>query len=195
MDPFIASGKVLFTTAGTDARQLERQTAAHLEASLGYRVDTFVRTAGEVAAFGRSKMFPEQDRPGVTMHVCFWHEPLPREAARKFAAARTTGNEFRVRGREFYWLRCGRVSDSKVWSLPAIQALELPTSTLRNLTRIRKCVAQHRRPRVEAASSLRSALAKRGATVRRSRGVRDVGRCVRCLPRVLKPACNSNSTG
>jgi uncharacterized protein (DUF1697 family) len=54
-----------------DASQLESRIAKHLEASLGYSVDTFVRTAEEVATIGRTKLFPEDGRAGVTIHVGF----------------------------------------------------------------------------------------------------------------------------
>ncbi|MSU22989.1 MAG: DUF1697 domain-containing protein [Opitutus sp.] len=41
---FIASGNVIFTSKQKDSRKLERQIQDHLHQSLGYGVDTFVRT-------------------------------------------------------------------------------------------------------------------------------------------------------
>ena len=140
---FIASGNVVFSSAVKDTSQLEGQIARHLEASLGYAVDTFVRTAEEVAAIGGAKIFPEEGEEGITIHVGFMHEPLAPAGARKFAAVRTPEDEFRVRGREYYWLRRVRTSDFKVWTSPEIKALRLPTSTMRNLTSIRKLIAKH----------------------------------------------------
>lgn len=143
VETFIASGNVLFETKSTDRSQLEARIARHLEKSLGYRVDTFVRTTQEVAAIGRARIFPEEGQPGITIHVGFLHKPLPPEKARKLAALRTAVDEFRVKGREYYWLCRTRVSESKAWSSPEMKALQLPTSSARNITSIRKLIAKH----------------------------------------------------
>jgi uncharacterized protein (DUF1697 family) len=140
---FIASGNVLFSTGAADVGRLEARIAAHLETSLGYRVDTFIRTADQVAAIAGSRPFPEDGREGITVHVGFWHRKVPADLARKLAAVRTAEDEFRVEAREFYWLCRVRTSDSKVWTLPAIKALKFPTTTLRNMTSIRKLAAKH----------------------------------------------------
>lgn len=143
VETFIASGNVLFSSAVRDTSQLEAQIARHLETSLGYAVDTFVRTTEEVAAIGGAKVFPEDGKEGMTIHVGFLQERLAPKRAREFAAVRTREDEFRVKGREYYWLCRVRTSDSKVWTLPEIRALRLPTSTMRNMTSIRKLVAKH----------------------------------------------------
>src|SRR3954466_1331358 len=41
VETFIASGNVVFSTPPKDGASLEKQIASHLEASLGYPVDTF----------------------------------------------------------------------------------------------------------------------------------------------------------
>jgi uncharacterized protein (DUF1697 family) len=143
VETFIASGNVIFTSKKTEPGRLESRIARHLEASLGYKVDNFVRTAQEVAAIARAKVFPEEGNEGITIHVGFMHEPLAPAVARKFAALRTQEDEFRLKGREYYWLCRVRSSDSKVWSLPEMKALRLPTSSMRNMTSIRKLVVKH----------------------------------------------------
>jgi len=144
VETFIASGNVLFSTKVTAASALEARIARHLEASLGYAVDTFVRTTDEVAKVGGAKVFPEDDREAIIIHVGFLQSALPRETARKPAAVRTETDEFRVIGCEYYWLYRGiRTSDSKVWTLPEVKALRLPTATMRNMTSIRKLIAKH----------------------------------------------------
>lgn len=143
VETFIASGNVVFSSKSGATGKLEAQIARRLEASLGYRVDTFVRTLAEVAALGKEKLFADDDEEGVTIHVGFLQEPLAPEVARKLAAIRTADDEFRVRGRDYYWLCRVRASDSKVWGLPEMRALRLPTSSMRNLTTIRKLVAKH----------------------------------------------------
>lgn len=140
---FIASGNVLFTSKVTDTGRLETRLAKHLESALGYSVDTFIRTAEQVAAIARSKPFPDDDQTGVTVHVGFWQARPPVELVRGLGAVRTAEDEFRVADREFYWLCRVRTSDSKVWTLPAIKALRFPTTTMRNMTSIRKLATKH----------------------------------------------------
>jgi len=143
VETFIASGNVLFTSRQAEVGLLESRIARQLETSLGYSVDTFVRTAQEVVAIGTAKVFPEEGEAGITIHVGFMHEPLAPAVARKLAAIRTPEDELRVRGREYYWLCRVRTSESKIWTLPEIKALRLPTSSMRNMTSIRKLIAKH----------------------------------------------------
>jgi uncharacterized protein (DUF1697 family) len=138
VETFIASGNVLFSSKARNTSQLEARIARHLEASLGYEVDTFVRTTEEVARIGRAKIFPEDGQDGITIHVGFFQQKLAPEVARKLAAVRTDKDEFRVIDREYYWLCRTRTSESKVWQLPEIRTLRLPTSTMRNMLSIRK---------------------------------------------------------
>ncbi len=143
VETFIASGNVIFTSQHEAPGKLEARIARHLAASLGYRVDTFVRTAEAVAAIGRTRVFPEDGREGITIHVGFLCQELPPTVGRTFATIQTETDAFKVLGREYYWLCRIRTSDSKVWSLPEIRALRLPSSTQRNMASIRKLVAGH----------------------------------------------------
>jgi uncharacterized protein (DUF1697 family) len=144
VETFIASGNVVFSSQVSDMNQLESRIATHLEASLGYDVDTFVRTTEEIARIGRAKIFPEDGLDGITIHVGFFQHKLVSDITQKLAAVRTDLDEFRVAGREYYWLCRSRMSsESKVWTLPEIKALRLPTSTMRNMSSIRKLIAKH----------------------------------------------------
>jgi uncharacterized protein (DUF1697 family) len=143
VETFIASGNVLFASRGMKDAAIEAMIARCLEESLGYPVDTFVRTTEEVIAIGRAKMFPEDSEEGMTIHVGFLHEELAPEMARRLTAIGTARDAFRVKAREFYWLCRGRMSDSKVWTSPEVKALRLPTSSMRNITSIRKLIAKH----------------------------------------------------
>ena len=143
VETFIASGNVLFTTAVEDTARLESEIATHLEKSLGYDVDTFVRALAVVKTIADRKAFPEDGEEGITVHVGFLQKPLALEISRKLTAVRTAEDEFRVSGCEYYWLCRVRTSDSKVWTLPEVRALRLPSSTMRNMTSIRKLVSKH----------------------------------------------------
>jgi uncharacterized protein (DUF1697 family) len=140
---FIASGNVLFSAKGKNATAMEEKASAQLESALGYGVDVFVRRAEAVLQIAKSKVFPDEGAEGVTVHVGFLKEDLPFEVGQKLEAMRTPVDRFRVVGREYYWLCRIRTSDSKVWALPEVRALRIPTSTMRNMTSIRKLAAQH----------------------------------------------------
>jgi len=137
---FIASGNVLFESTVGDDLKLAHQIEYQLEKSLGYKVDTFVRTQDEIAVITAFNPFPKTDleHPTNTIHVGFLKEPLAAETVRKLLACRTEVDAFCVRDREFYWLCRIKSHESKVWASPQMKAVLLPSATLRNLTTIRK---------------------------------------------------------
>lgn len=143
VETFIASGNVLFTSKEKETAKLETRIAQQLEKSLGYQVDTFLRTPAEVIAIGQAQVFPDQATEGITVHVGFFHQELPRATAQALGSLKSDEDEFRVCGHDYYWLCRARVSDSKIWSSPGMKALKLPTSSMRNLTSIRKLIAKH----------------------------------------------------
>jgi len=145
---FIASGNVIFSAKSADGRKLEAQIETHLGKSLGYAVDTFVRTRAEVAAVAAHRPFAQADfeHPGHTIHAGFLKEPLATDQARKLLACRTAVDEFHVHGREYYWLCRIKSHESKAWASPEMKAVKLPTSSMRNLTTVRKLAALYPAP-------------------------------------------------
>jgi uncharacterized protein (DUF1697 family) len=139
---FIASGNVFFATTTGDATKLEQRIERHLAKALGYEVDTFVRTADEIAAVLRLNPFDDA-APTDTVHVAFLREAFSRDVSKTFIACGTPDDVFHVSGREFYWRCRTRTSDSKVWTSPEMRALKLPSMTMRNLTTMRKLAAKH----------------------------------------------------
>jgi uncharacterized protein (DUF1697 family) len=141
---FIASGNVVFSSKSANATKLAAQIAAHLESSLGYEVDTFVRTRAEVAAVAAFRSFAtaDMDDPANTIHAGFLSAPLTADQHRGLEACRSEVDEFRVVGREYYWL-CRRIKthESKIWASKELKSLKLPSSSMRNLTTIRKLAA------------------------------------------------------
>jgi len=142
---FIASGNVIFDSPNRDGRELEDLIERHLQQALGYDVDTFVRTRAEVAAVTIFQPFPkaEMEKSGNTIHIGFWKKAPGPALVRGLLACRTEVDEFRVEGREYYWLCRIKTHESKVWSSPPMRALKLPTSTARNRTSLRKLVRQY----------------------------------------------------
>lgn len=140
---FIASGNVIFSSKQKDGQKLSRQIEAHLHQSLGYEVDTFVRTRAEVAGIAAFRPFAQADleHPAHTAFAGFLREPLSPEHRRGLLACRTEVDDFCVQGREYYWLCRIKSNDSTAWNSQRMRALKLPTSSMRNLNTIRKLAA------------------------------------------------------
>ncbi len=140
---FIASGNVVFSNKSADAAKLAHQIERHLEKTLGYPVDTFLRTRAEVAAMAAFQPFSAADHahPGHTIFGGFLREPLSPAQAQGLLACRTEVDEFRVAGREYYWLCRIKSNESKVWASRTLRALKLPSSSMRNLNTVRKLAA------------------------------------------------------
>jgi uncharacterized protein (DUF1697 family) len=143
VETFIASGNVIFTAPDAGDRAMETRIEQHLKAELGYAVETFVRTAAEVAAVAAYAPFPAAAPNDVDrLYIGFLHTPLPAEATRKLLAAATPTDEFHVHDRELYWLCHIRSSDSKFSGAFLEKTLGQPT-TLRNATTVRKLAAKY----------------------------------------------------
>ncbi|MEO6246794.1 MAG: DUF1697 domain-containing protein [Opitutaceae bacterium] len=141
---FIASGNVIFASRSSGAR-LEEQIERHLRAELGYEVDTFVRTRAEVAAVAAFQPFPPAVMADAanTVHVGFLKGELSAAQRRGLEACRSATDEFRVDGREYFWLCRGiKTHESKIWAAPELRALKLPTSTMRNVTTLRRLAGE-----------------------------------------------------
>ena len=142
VETFIASGNVLFASPIRSAPKLEQMIERHLKKELGYDVDTFLRTRAEVAAVAASRPFgAAHDDETTTINVCFCKEPPSAADARRLEAIRTDVDEFKVIGREFYWLCRIKMSESKVWELPQMKTVSLPNATMRNQRTVQKLAA------------------------------------------------------
>ena len=111
---FIASGNLHFTSPGTSVPALERKLEARLEKSLGYEVATFIRTAEEVVAIAKYRPFPDEQvlRSGAFC-VGFLRQPLDATAKQSLGSLKNEIDDFKVHGREVYWLCKVSQRDSK----------------------------------------------------------------------------------
>ena len=150
VETFIASGNVIFAAKSGDARKLGQQIEAHLKKSLGYEVDTFVRTRAEVMAVAALHPFLAADlnHPNHTVYAGFFREPLSGAQIKSFLACRTEVDEFHIEGREYYWLCRIKSNESKAWTSPQMRAVKLPSSSMRNLTTVRKLAALYPVPSI-----------------------------------------------
>lgn len=131
---FIASGNVVFESAKA-AGALEREIESALLQAFGFAIPTFVRSIDELAAVASHRPFPSTD--GASLHVVFLREAPTSTSQRKVLALANDVDDFRIRGREVYWLLRGRFSDSKVGG-PVLGKVLGTDATVRNSTTVRK---------------------------------------------------------
>lgn len=143
VETVIASGNVVFDSASRGGAGLEKRIARHLEARLGYAVATFLRTPAEVAGVAEAKPFARDlARPGYGVYVGFLAEAPGPAARRGILGLATPEDAFALDGRELYWRRPGRFSDSKISGSLLEKVLDQPM-TLRNVTTVRRIAAKH----------------------------------------------------
>jgi len=142
VETFIASGNVIFTSRSADLAALEKKIEARLRASLGYEVATFVRTDAEVAAVAGWQPFPAAQIEDATVYVGFVDRPFDAAAARAVMTFKTETDDFRVKGREVYWLRKTRHSDSPFKYVSLEKTLKI-RATFRGLNTVARLAAKH----------------------------------------------------
>ncbi len=140
---FIASGNVIFSARSGDRKALEKRIESHLGKSLGYGVDTFVRTPAELTVIAAFRPFGgvDLDRPTNTLHVGFLRDELPATAAKKIESLRTPRDELRVDGRQLYWLCRGKTTDSLIGWQEMCKVIAI-SCTMRNMKSVRKLAAR-----------------------------------------------------
>jgi uncharacterized protein (DUF1697 family) len=141
VETFIASGNVIFEAGKIKTPRLKIEAA--LEKALGYEVQTFLRSAEEVAAIAAFKPFPEAVMAQAKSLVVGLHESQLGEAASKALKVHETGSDhFRVHGREVYWLSFKGQSGSDFFKVGFEKVLKQP-STTRSLTTMGKLAAKY----------------------------------------------------
>jgi uncharacterized protein (DUF1697 family) len=145
VETFIASGNVLFDVTGEEASEaIERRIEEGLLAALGYRSEAFVRSSEEMAVAAEREPFPAEDLAldGSALYVLFVQRPLSGEARERVAALNSGNDKLSVCDREVYWWCRGRMSESTLFSGPALgKAIGVP-ATSRNITTVRKLAAK-----------------------------------------------------
>jgi len=143
VETFIASGNVIFGSDARDLSALEQTIEAHLCQSLGYEVKTFIRTASEVAAIARFQPFEAaQLQAAQALNIGFLAEPLAAKAERALMALRTEIDDFRVAGREVYWLCKKKQSESKFSNALFERTLKV-RSTFRGANTVARLAAKY----------------------------------------------------
>jgi uncharacterized protein (DUF1697 family) len=140
VETFIASGNVLFD-ARSGSRALEKKIEAHLQKALGYRVDTFIRSAPEIAAIAEYEPFKGRTIDGATVYVALLGVPPGAEAQLKIEAFQTADEAFHIHGRELYWQRVPSMRVATFSGALLERTLRGP-ATMRNVNTIRRLAAK-----------------------------------------------------
>jgi uncharacterized protein (DUF1697 family) len=143
VETFIASGNVIFDTPAKnpakDTVKLEKKIEALLKGALGYEVFTFLRTPGEVAAIAKYKPFKTK---GEALNVAFITEPLDDLPIQKLLALKNEIDDFHVHGREIYWLRQIKPTESK-FSNMVLEKTIGRRATVRGINTIQKMAEKY----------------------------------------------------
>lgn len=144
VETFIASGNVIFAPPAIEVPLLERKIAEHLHNSLGYEVDTFIRSSSELAEIALYQPFGEiqLSKGGNTLYVAFHSASVTSEAHDRLLSRRTDVDDFHVNGQEVYWLSRKAVGKSRFSGSVLEKALGAP-ATLRNINTVRRLVAKY----------------------------------------------------
>jgi uncharacterized protein (DUF1697 family) len=139
---FIASGNVAFETRAKNARMLERKLEKKLRKALGYDVAVFIRTDGELKDTARLASLRKSQSRGVAgVNIVFLMDEL-ESSKEEVMALRTDTDDFRVQGREIYWLRRKKPGTALFASVPFERALRRPF-TIRSANTVRKLAAKY----------------------------------------------------
>jgi uncharacterized protein (DUF1697 family) len=143
VETFIASGNVIFTARQADTVALEKKIEARLHKALGYEVATFVRTCEEVAAVAGYRPFPgARIEDDATVYVGFVERPLDAADTRAVMTFKTEVDDFRVKGREVYWLRKTRQAESPFKYVSLEKKLKIRV-TFRGVNTVARLAAKH----------------------------------------------------
>jgi uncharacterized protein (DUF1697 family) len=143
VETFIASGNVIFTSPSRGTKTLSRRIEKRLLTTLGYQVDTFLRTDAEVAAVASYRPFKESRlRSAAALNVGFLAEPLPAAATRALMALRTPINDFHVNQREVYWL-CKKKQSESTFSHTVFEKTLKVRATFRGMSTIERLTAKY----------------------------------------------------
>jgi len=139
---FIGSGNVLFETRAKNSRILEKKIGKRLRDVLDYEVAVFIRTDVELAKIANYKPFSQSKIDGAAeFNIVLVGDTLDEKRKQMVAALKTNTDEFRVHGREVYWLRHKKPHGSTFSTVPLEKTLG--RATVRCANTVRRLVARY----------------------------------------------------
>ncbi len=143
VETFIASGNVLFDSRSQNEEALRTKIEKHLEASLGFEVVVFLRNEKELAMIAKRHPFTALELKGIDtrLFVGFLADAPAKEAAASLTSCSDKLNNFRVHGRELYWLARGNILESGFYG-PRLEKTIGMRTTLRNINTVDRLAAK-----------------------------------------------------
>jgi uncharacterized protein (DUF1697 family) len=138
---FLGSGNVVFETRARDVGTLEKKVERRLQQALGYNVPAFIRTHAELKEIAAFEPFENSETHGADVNIILLAESLDERSKTKLMALKTDTDEFRIHGREIYWLRRKKPGSSFFSTVPLERVLRRPF-TIRSTSTITKLVAK-----------------------------------------------------
>ena len=116
VETFRASGNVVFAASREPVAKLTARIEASLEASLGYDVAVFLRSAQEVRDIAAHEPFPLKlvEASGGKLQVSMLLELPPAKQREAVLALATDEDRLAFDSRELYWLPSGGMSESEL---------------------------------------------------------------------------------
>ncbi|MGI9065403.1 MAG: DUF1697 domain-containing protein [Pyrinomonadaceae bacterium] len=142
IETFIASGNVIFDSKSKSTKALESKIEKALEANLGYKVATFIRSVSELAAVARYKPFHDCGEDGNVLYIGFVADSPEEEFKQRLLSFSTKVDEFHIYGREVYWLCRRKLGESDFPGTKFEKTLGIPT-TLRNSNTVVKIALKY----------------------------------------------------
>lgn len=140
---YIASGNVVFEAQDGDDRALEQTIEHGLKDALGFEVATFVRSDEELweiayfLPFSQTKL----DAAGA-FNMAFLKETPDEIAVEKLMGLKSEIDDFKVHGREVYWL-CKKKQSQSGFSNAVLERTLGARATLRGIRTIRKIIEKY----------------------------------------------------
>lgn len=143
VETFIASGNVLFDSRSQNEEALRKKIEEYLQASLGFDVFVFLRNEKELAMIAKSHPFTTAEVKGedATAFVGFLSAAPAKEAVVSLTSCSNKLNNFRVQGRELYWLARGNILESGFYG-PRLEKTIGMRTTLRNFNTVERLAAK-----------------------------------------------------
>jgi len=143
VETYIQSGNLLFESPDTNTDQLEREIEAQLEKAFDFQVPAFVRTGAELLEIAEYWPFQEAGREdGSVLYISFLREEPSEELQRELVSSSNEIDEFRVRGRQVFWLS-RRYLGKSTFTNAMIEKTLSTQATRRNANTVRKIVKKY----------------------------------------------------
>ena len=141
VETFIASGNVIFQSRAAEAT-LVRKIEAGLHEALGFEVNTFLRSAAELARIAGHQPFDAAAMASDdAMNIGFLAAPMPAAAVETLMGLRSEIDDFHVHGREVWW-RCARKQNESTFSNASFERACKLRVTFRGINTVQKLAAK-----------------------------------------------------